>query len=208
MGTYENARKATREKIIRAFWELYQEQPINKITVKQLTEKCEIHRGTFYIHFQDMYSILNEIEANLLENLRKIDELYHNNLGSLAMYGQTLYDCFQSEKEYLRVLVLNRRDPFFSQKYLAHLKEHVLNICIADNSKNCGEKELAVLDIAVSSIVDVLLYSICNSTLTIEEINELISGFIQNGFFVTLSNKFDIKGMNNPFSSEFWKKQN
>lgn len=204
MGTYENAKKITKKKIVDAFWELYQEQPLNKITVRQLTEKCGIHRGTFYIHFQDIQSVLDEIEANLFANLTKIDKLYNQSKGSFAMYGQILYDCFQTEKEYLRVLVQNRRDPFFSQKYLAHLKEQVRNICIADNSIERGEKEIAVIDIAVSSIVDVLLYSICKSPLTIEEISDLIAGFIQNGYFVTLSNKFDIAGMNNPFSSEFW----
>ena len=93
VGIYQNARNATKTKIVNTFWELYKKQPINKITVKQLTEKCNIHRGTFYIHFDDIYSILEEIETNLLNNLKKIEELY-NSKDSLAMYSKILYDCF------------------------------------------------------------------------------------------------------------------
>ena len=204
MGVYENARKATKEAIVRAFWQMYQEQPINKITVKELMDSLGLHRGTFYIHFTDTYAVLEEIEAYLLEDLESIDTMFENSSGGLAMYSQILYNCFQTKKEYLRLLVLDRRDPFFAQKYVSHLKEHMLNICLTEQWGDLSEKELSVLDITVSTIVYVLLYSICNSCLTIDEINELIAGFIQNGCFVTVTNKFNIHKLNNPFNSEFW----
>ena len=75
----------------------------------------------------------------------------------------------------------------------------VLNICITGKYDDYEEKERAILDITISSIVDVLLNSICNSSLTIDEINSLITGFMQNGYFITLNNKFDINRLNNPF---------
>lgn len=48
--------------------EMLKKHPIDKITVKDLTEACGISRNTFYYHFHDLYevltrSFLNELDA-------------------------------------------------------------------------------------------------------------------------------------------------
>ena len=199
MGKYEKARTVTKAKIVNSFWDLYKQQPLEKITVKKIAEMCGIHRGTFYIHFDDVRSVLEEIESNLLSELNKIEHLY-NSTDSLWQYSQILYDCFQEDnKEFLRILVLDRRDPFFSKIYIDRLKEHVFRICVSGSRKDYADHDLSIIDITISSIVDVLLNGICNSSLSIENINYLIIGFMQNGYYTTLSSIFDIKGLRNPF---------
>ena len=37
--------------IAKAFWQLLEEKPYSKITVKNIVERCEINRNTFYYHF-------------------------------------------------------------------------------------------------------------------------------------------------------------
>ena len=44
--------------IITAFWQLLEEKPYNKITVKNIVERCDINRNTFYYHFQDIPDLL------------------------------------------------------------------------------------------------------------------------------------------------------
>lgn len=46
------------EKISEAFVELLQKKPFNKITVRDIVQKSEVHRNTFYYHFQDIPSLL------------------------------------------------------------------------------------------------------------------------------------------------------
>ena len=41
----------TRGAIIKAFGQLLEEKPMNKITVKDIVERCGINRNTFYYHF-------------------------------------------------------------------------------------------------------------------------------------------------------------
>ena len=41
-----------------AFVSLSGEKPIDKITVKDLVEKCSISRQTFYYHFQDILEVI------------------------------------------------------------------------------------------------------------------------------------------------------
>ena len=44
-----------------SFKELAQKQPIEKITIKEITDKAGVIRPTFYNHFQDKYELLEWI---------------------------------------------------------------------------------------------------------------------------------------------------
>lgn len=41
----------TKQAIVNAFWELLDEKPLSKITVKDIVERCQVNRNTFYYHF-------------------------------------------------------------------------------------------------------------------------------------------------------------
>ncbi|MGN0350643.1 MAG: TetR/AcrR family transcriptional regulator C-terminal domain-containing protein [Roseburia sp.] len=41
-----------------AFWQLLEEKPYNKITVKDIVERCQVNRNTFYYHFHDIPALL------------------------------------------------------------------------------------------------------------------------------------------------------
>ena len=60
-----NMRRA-RASIIEAFAQLLEERPINKITVKDIVNRCDINRNTFYYHFPDIPSLLLEMMISLL----------------------------------------------------------------------------------------------------------------------------------------------
>lgn len=48
----------TKSAIIDAFWLLLEEKPYNKITVKDIVERCHMNRNTFYYHFHDIPELL------------------------------------------------------------------------------------------------------------------------------------------------------
>lgn len=53
--------------------ELLEEKPIEKITVKEVCDKADINRGTFYSHYSDQYdlydSVVNEIVDGVFEHM-------------------------------------------------------------------------------------------------------------------------------------------
>ena len=51
----------TRQAIMKAFMQLLEERPLNKITVKDIVEVCGINRNTFYYHFEDIPSLIEAI---------------------------------------------------------------------------------------------------------------------------------------------------
>ena len=59
----------TRGTIMQGFSLLLHEKPVNKITVKDIAEKCGINRNTFYYHFQDIPALLEEIMEEKADQL-------------------------------------------------------------------------------------------------------------------------------------------
>ena len=51
----------TKASIKREFMTLLQKKPVEKITVTELAEKALINKGTFYLHYQDIYNLYEEV---------------------------------------------------------------------------------------------------------------------------------------------------
>ena len=83
--------------IYQALKELYLENDFEDISITQLTEKANIGRKTFYLHYSSIDDIVDEIVKKLYDNLKKkYNELYNfvdfNNLFSfLNTYIRTMY---------------------------------------------------------------------------------------------------------------------
>ncbi len=58
---YKNMANFTREAIKSTFIRLLEERQFSEITVKNIVEECGINRNSFYYHFQDLPSLLEEI---------------------------------------------------------------------------------------------------------------------------------------------------
>lgn len=56
---------ATRNAFIQVFCKYYAIRPIEKITVKEITQDAGYSRTTFYNYFNDPYDLLNYIESEL-----------------------------------------------------------------------------------------------------------------------------------------------
>lgn len=147
--------------------------------------------------------MLETIEKDLSCNLEQLSkQLKASKTPDVSAFSQTLFHFFGNEKEreYINILVISRRDPFFAQGYLLTLKNLLCDICIADKKILKTEKDITLVNITFSSLVDILLNCICNTSLTLEETNEMIIGLLQNGYYITLTNRFGIDALNNPFA--------
>ena len=69
--------KRTKKLIRQGLVSLIKEKSINKITVKELTDRVEINRGTFYLHYKDVFHLVECIE----------DELYAEFDAKLSSYS-------------------------------------------------------------------------------------------------------------------------
>ncbi len=64
----ENRRvQMTKHMIKEAFIDLIENAPINKITVKEICQKADVNRSTFYAHYSDQYELFGEIQDDIID---------------------------------------------------------------------------------------------------------------------------------------------
>lgn len=68
--------RRTKKLLKQALAQLMDEKDFKDITVKDITERADLNRGTFYLHYTDTYDILNKIEDEILKNIQNM--IYQN----------------------------------------------------------------------------------------------------------------------------------
>ena len=72
MNKQPQVTKQTRANLTEAFWSLYLERPIEKITVREITDRAGYNRATFYLYFRDVYDLFDQLEEHVLAEIRAL----------------------------------------------------------------------------------------------------------------------------------------
>ena len=191
MSTYDNTKVKTKKKIADAFWELYKQKPIEKITIKEITILSQIHRATFYLHYQDIYMVLEEIENHLIHELSSLDSNdYRNSWNDMDNYARKVYEIFERDQEYIHYLIIENREPKFAAHYKERLKQMLPEIFITEG---CSKKACDAFDIQCAIIVEMFLQWVDKGNFLVDECIQLIEGIMFRGFFPTMLENFDLK---------------
>ena len=99
--TNRQSRK-TKAKIKNALMQLMEEQELSKITINELTEKADISRRTFYLHYTDFKALLSEIEKDNMELVQKkvMDKLVVDGKIDLLGFYSALNDIILKDNQY------------------------------------------------------------------------------------------------------------
>lgn len=186
MRDYEAEKQGTKRRIVEAFWELYKTTNIDKITVKNIADACGIYRTTFYLHFTDVYAILEKIEKDLLEDLQKytLDDAQTEEEREKVV--AEMYASFQGNAEYLHILLDGRRDPEFSKKYK---KELIRQMCIIHRvPMDRVDKETGIIiERTLSYLINLFLELAQVEKISYDKLVPLIDGYVKNGVLKTLN---------------------
>lgn len=128
-----------KREIKNSFIKLLTERPISQITVKDIVEDCGVNRNSFYYHFQDIPSLLEEIivemTAKVIENLPEestFEEKVTAALQEINLNKRMIYHIYGSS---------NRE---FYEKQLMKICEHVARTYIRSReySERVDSKDL------------------------------------------------------------------
>lgn len=64
--------RKTRATLRQCLGKLLKEKKIQDISVKEISEMADINRGTFYLHYRDVYDLLAHIESDLFDQYNEI----------------------------------------------------------------------------------------------------------------------------------------
>ncbi|GAA0797834.1 TetR-like C-terminal domain-containing protein [Faecalicatena orotica] len=116
-------------KIRDTFWDLLSTKDINQIHVKEITEILGINRSTFYLYYDSIYDILQEIEDNFFVQTVSSVKLFvrfplEDRYFTFPHPGiiDFLEFC-RKNKKLIKVLLIDRKDPKFINEYEQHIKE-------------------------------------------------------------------------------------
>lgn len=105
--------------------ELMKEKSFEKITIKELCDKANINRGTFYYHYDTIEELLKDIETEFISNHTHILESYWDNNRDINIMG-SLFSCIQENQELCKVLIGPHGDPSFIASLLEPVSQQVI----------------------------------------------------------------------------------
>ena len=185
MGVYENAKQETRKKIVRSFWNLYKTKEIEKITVKDITDASGIYRTTFYLHFSDIYAILEIIEEKLMKELQQLGEEPAVTLEERQRYFDKMNQMLRENCEYLHVLMDDQKNPDFAHCYKNEMVRQICRNYEIDLS-SLDDRAGIVIQRTISSIMDLFFGWMNTNLFSFEEVIGIIDGYLNYGVLRTI----------------------
>lgn len=122
----DRRKRKTREAITTVFLELLETKSLNRITVAELSRTADLGRGTFYLHYKDVYDLYETIERETYQALADIYDMTtpNDNMDSLSKLTDMITDFIVDHKQLFRLFVrtdgpstsLRKLKEFFYEK--------------------------------------------------------------------------------------------
>ncbi len=120
--------KKTKRSIQNAFLQLRSHKPLERITVKELSELAEISKGTFYLHYKDIYDLSehlqNEVIQKILDSITR-PELF---LSAPAQFTQELCTAFYAHQSLNDILFRGTQASVLPLQIEEKMREYIYQL--------------------------------------------------------------------------------
>jgi len=178
--------EATRQRFVEAFLALYKEKSIEKITVREITDRAGYNRITFYRYFESIYDLHDYIVRMMFTRLRPriLENVFKS--GDPSVFASQITALQKEWGETLSVMLR----PGFYERLPEEIRTDLLE-------QLCSAFELDRESVPVSYILDYYMNSIFTllhrrlndpEELSEEEFAELLWGILHEGVLRQLNN--------------------
>ena len=110
--------RKTKRQLRQALMDLMSEKPSKSISVRELAERADINRGTFYIHYKDVSDLLQRLEDEMAERLILVCKKYAYSTGEVDAfpYLTELYRFAQDNADLCLVLLGPNGDRAYTER--------------------------------------------------------------------------------------------
>lgn len=176
----------TRQSIINAFWELAEENGLDKVTVSAVTKKANLNRGTFYTYFADMPDLIAQAEDEIIHDYQSwaMNMLSKGAFGNTVIVSAHVSEIFSRYDNKFFMLIGKNGDPNF-RAVLQNEATKMYRKVFADYTDTVnGEYYTAYI---TSAAIGTLSYWHDHGRqLPIEELAKIISGLATKGLAGTI----------------------
>ena len=154
---YKNSLKSKRN-IKEAFIELVAEKDISQIRIREITERAELSKGTFYAHYQDIYAVLEDIENENIERMTAyLAEIHGNSITEgYTPFLKKLFFYIEENKEIYNKLFKSNVAYAFLNKLQKVFVDYMMNdeeILSRLKSKKVAKKFFSFIAVGTASLV-------------------------------------------------------
>jgi AcrR family transcriptional regulator len=147
----------TKGNLTEAFWQIYCEKGIEKITVKEITSKAGYNRSTFYEYFTDVYDVLEQIENSLLPGPQELPPLSLVDSYTAPLPVDIFISIYEKNRKYYSVFLGDNGDSSFQGKIKHSVKNMLKRKLVAQGIKDNYELDFT-LEYMLSAMIGVLSY--------------------------------------------------
>ena len=111
--------------------ELMEKKDFKNISVKDITELADLNRGTFYLHYADTYSLLQEMETEVLRDFQNMVNGYRDAFKKASLMPVTIpiIQYIEENKKICKILFENSSsNDFVNRFHTLILKNGTANI--------------------------------------------------------------------------------
>lgn len=115
----------TQRSIVNAFLAMRSERPLEKITVRELSDRAEIHKATFYLHYHDIYELSEALEQEVIDDVLFGLSDPASLLTDPERFNEELYCLLMAHESLLSILFSGSRSGLLAQRLEYSLKEYI-----------------------------------------------------------------------------------
>lgn len=121
----EDRRIRRTKKILKeSLLELMKKKKIKDITIKDITDAADLNRGTFYLHYADIYDLLDQIENEIIQDIFEMVTEFNTHSENKSTYELLLqlFGYIYENKTLFIILMSNKNDNTLMDKVQTFIK--------------------------------------------------------------------------------------
>lgn len=127
-ATVDRRVRKTKKLLRECLTHLLKEKKIQDITVRELTEMADLNRGTFYLHYKDVFDLLEQTEEELLTAFRQLLNRLDakNSDNELVPVFEEIFSMVKENGDLVEILLGENGDLNFLNRLKALIREKCL----------------------------------------------------------------------------------
>lgn len=185
-GRLDRRVKYTKMMLKNSIVELLGEKPIEKVTVKEICERADVNRGTFYSHYSDQFDLYNSIVDELLNGIfERLGDILRAGQQSMLKSVTLVYDYIKENSKLVEIL-LDGRIKYGIDARINEIVESIYLHDIKKSAENRTEIDAAYSFIASANLGIIKYWLSSGMKMSVEEMAALSIKLSYNGISALL----------------------
>lgn len=174
----DRRKKYTRNVLMDSLITLLKIKPITAITVKEICERADINRSTFYAHYKDQFDLLEQIEEEIITDLNMYLSQYNFEQEQEALQmTERLLEYVVSKYEMFQTLLNENADHTFERRVMDVARSFLIQSRFSNDEVDADISEYVITYLISGSIYVIKQWVASNMDQSPKRIAQLINSF-------------------------------